>query len=168
MLTRRDTLLDERGTRRRVLSMREAAKPLGIKPTSLSRPGDHAKFKTEFIRNWLLPAAITIAVVAAYATIRGFFNWESLLFGSFAVLVGMSFSSLVVSLYSYIYIWKSAEHGRDALLASGLCPSCGYGIAGVRCEADGCTVCPECSAAWRMECGPDGRNAPGEAVTNGL
>lgn len=150
MLTRRDTLLDERGTRRRVLTMREAAKPLGIKPTSLSRPCDHADFRTEFLRTWLLPAAIAIPAFAVYALFRGFFDWEGLLFGSLAVLIGLSFSSLVVSLYSYIYVWKSAEHGRDALLASGLCPSCGYGIVGVRCEPDGCTVCPECDAAWRM------------------
>lgn len=138
--------------------MREAAKPLGIKPTSLSRLGDHAKFKAEFIRNWLIPAAIIIAGVAVYASIQGVFDWQALLFVSFAVLVAMSFSSLVVSLYSYIYVWKSAEHGRDALLASGLCPSCGYGIVGVRCEPDGCTVCPECGAAWRM-----GSQRPAEA-----
>lgn len=151
MLTRRDTLLDERGTRRRVLSMREAAKPLSLKPTSLCRPGDHASFRTEFIRNWLMPAAIIIAGVAVYAFIRGFSSWDGLLFGSIAVLVGMSFSSLVVSLSSYIYVWKSAEHGRDALLASRLCPSCGYGIVGVRPEPGGCTVCPECAAAWRVQ-----------------
>lgn len=158
MLARRDTLLDERGIRRRVLTMREAAKPLGIKPTSLSRPGDHANFRTEFIRNGLVPAAISISGAAVFASIRGFFDWQALLFVSFAVLVAMSFSSLVVSLYSYIYVWKSAQHGRDALLASGLCPSCGYGIVGVRPEPDGCTVCPECSAAWRT-----GSQRPAEA-----
>jgi hypothetical protein len=103
-----------------------------------------------------------------YALIRGLFDWQALLFGSLAVLVAMSFSSLVMSLWSYIYIWKSAQHGRDALLASGLCPSCGYGIVGVRSEPDGCTVCPECAAAWRMTDGHDGRDAPKGADSNGL
>jgi len=168
VLTRRNSVLDARGVRRGVLTMYRAAKPLGLKPTSLARPGDHADFRTEFLRTWLLPAAIGIPAVAVYALIRGFFDWEGLLFGSLAMLIGLFFNSLVMTLYSYAYTWKSAGHGRDALLASGLCPSCGYGIVGVRCEADGCTVCPECGAAWRMEHGPDGRDAPGEADSNEL
>lgn len=36
-----------------------------------------------------------------------------------------------------------------ALLAHGYCPSCGYRIDDFRPEPDGCTVCPECGAAWR-------------------
>jgi hypothetical protein len=37
-----------------------------------------------------------------------------------------------------------------APLAEGRCPGCGYELEGVPREADdGCTVCPECGAAWR-------------------
>jgi hypothetical protein len=36
-----------------------------------------------------------------------------------------------------------------ALLANGYCPACAYGIDTIRPEHDGCTVCPECGAAWR-------------------
>lgn len=36
-----------------------------------------------------------------------------------------------------------------ALLNNGYCPSCAYGIDTIRPEHDGCTVCPECGAAWR-------------------
>ncbi len=32
------------------------------------------------------------------------------------------------------------------------CASCGYDLTGLCAEADGCTVCPECSAAWRLNC----------------
>ena len=31
-----------------------------------------------------------------------------------------------------------------------LCPACHYDIAGCAAQADGCTVCPECGAAWRV------------------
>jgi hypothetical protein len=32
----------------------------------------------------------------------------------------------------------------------GECASCGYDLAGIRAELDGCTVCPECGAAWSL------------------
>ncbi len=30
------------------------------------------------------------------------------------------------------------------------CPACSYSLAGIAPEPDGCTVCPECGAAWRL------------------
>lgn len=30
------------------------------------------------------------------------------------------------------------------------CPCCGYHVAGIHAQADGCTECPECGAAWRL------------------
>ncbi len=40
--------------------------------------------------------------------------------------------------------WRSwiAEYRR--------CPICGYDLAGLGPEADGCLVCPECGSAWRI------------------
>ncbi|MEZ6243093.1 MAG: hypothetical protein R3B57_08625 [Phycisphaerales bacterium] len=32
-----------------------------------------------------------------------------------------------------------------------LCASCGYSLGGLTPEHDGCVVCPECRAAWRLE-----------------
>jgi uncharacterized Zn finger protein (UPF0148 family) len=40
---------------------------------------------------------------------------------------------------------------RITLLSEGCCASCAYDLAGIPPEADGCTVCPECDAAWRIE-----------------
>ena len=34
---------------------------------------------------------------------------------------------------------------------AGLCGSCGYELRGVVAEGDGCTVCPECGGAWKVE-----------------
>jgi len=39
---------------------------------------------------------------------------------------------------------------RDACLSQACCASCGYSLAGLSSESDGCTVCPECAAAWKM------------------
>lgn len=43
---------------------------------------------------------------------------------------------------------RAAEIARRAL-EHGVCPSCGYALAGIEAQADGCVQCPECGAAWR-------------------
>ena len=40
-------------------------------------------------------------------------------------------------------------HGR-LLVAIGRCPSCGYDLLNLPVADDGCSVCPECGAAWRV------------------
>lgn len=40
---------------------------------------------------------------------------------------------------------------RSSRLRRGLCPACVYGLQGVPTRADGLTICPECSAAWRID-----------------
>jgi len=36
------------------------------------------------------------------------------------------------------------------LPSQGICPACGHSLRGLAPEADGCVVCPECGAAWRL------------------
>lgn len=42
------------------------------------------------------------------------------------------------------------ERIATTYLWANLCGSCGYDLAAVEPEADGCRVCPECGAAWRI------------------
>jgi hypothetical protein len=61
--------------------------------------------------------------------------------------------------------WLIAPHfGRAAarrLVAAAACPACGFSLAGVPADAgDGCTVCPECGAAWRVAEGQVDGNRP--------
>ncbi len=37
-----------------------------------------------------------------------------------------------------------------ACVLTGICGSCGYALSGLLTGADGCAVCPECGAAWRL------------------
>lgn len=47
--------------------------------------------------------------------------------------------------------WRSRlTRSRAAILTHGFCPSCGYCLRGIPTEDDGCRVCPECAAAWRL------------------
>lgn len=43
---------------------------------------------------------------------------------------------------------SQAARRRDIVLAEGLCAACGYNLHGVRVEAGGHMLCPECGAAW--------------------
>lgn len=39
---------------------------------------------------------------------------------------------------------------RAALIEERTCPACLYDLHGIPQAEDGCTVCPECSGAWRL------------------
>lgn len=45
---------------------------------------------------------------------------------------------------------QTRERNAARLARIGLCLCCDYDLAGLPTEADGCTVCPECGAAWRL------------------
>ena len=59
-------------------------------------------------------------------------------------------------------VWFGQGHARArgrALVRLGRCAGCLYELEGLRAEGDGCCVCPECGAAWRLGSGDD-RNDP--------
>ncbi|MFN0010570.1 MAG: hypothetical protein ACKVS8_02885 [Phycisphaerales bacterium] len=43
-----------------------------------------------------------------------------------------------------------AQLAKAAMLVPPRCRACGYLLDGLTTEADGCRVCPECGAAWRV------------------
>ena len=61
----------------------------------------------------------------------------------------------VVLPLTVIYIYLHFKQFRPWLKryrqAAGRCRACDYDLARLEPEADGCTVCPECSAAWRLD-----------------
>jgi hypothetical protein len=44
------------------------------------------------------------------------------------------------------WCWAARHGARRAAI----CAACGYDLHGLTPEPDGCTVCPECGAAWRL------------------
>lgn len=75
----------------------------------------------------------------------------------FGLGVGLSMG-LLLGWWMRQSIWEgNPERVIAALLFVGHCPRCGYGLRACGIDADGCTVCPECGAAWRVgRRGPDG------------
>jgi len=52
--------------------------------------------------------------------------------------------------------WDRRERfgfARESFLKRGVCPSCSYPLNRCPSDTDGCTVCPECGAAWRLAVG---------------
>lgn len=45
---------------------------------------------------------------------------------------------------------NAVEQVLPAWLTHAHCAACGYGLASMPVEADGCSVCPECGAAWNL------------------
>jgi hypothetical protein len=43
------------------------------------------------------------------------------------------------------------RRGRRLMLRERRCVACDYDLRGLPPEPDGCTICPECGAAWRLE-----------------
>ncbi len=52
---------------------------------------------------------------------------------------------------------KNARRALAECLNRAVCASCGYSLASLARAEDGCTVCPECGAAWKL---PEQRNEP--------
>ena len=70
-------------------------------------------------------------------------------------------SGVVVLVYQLAsFLWgtgPSVEEFRHAMIVARRCPACAYSLEHVAPdESDGCAVCAECGAAWRL------RNATGE------
>jgi hypothetical protein len=62
-------------------------------------------------------------------------------------LIGTGLSGLV-AIVMVIARLSRPESARQA--GRSVCPICIYPLASIPVEADGCSVCPECGAAWRV------------------
>jgi hypothetical protein len=93
---------------------------------------------SEWVQPELVSVAIAIALPFAVWLVWPFNSW---VFLAMTVLIG-SFIMRPVNIV--LLRWRAG-----AIAAIGRCPSCGYELAQLPIEPDGCVVCPECGAAWR-------------------
>jgi DNA-directed RNA polymerase subunit RPC12/RpoP len=104
---------------------------------------------TQFV---LIPLAAVVVFACWWFVARGWPRWASL-----ASMSGVGIILLAVYFWLEIPWTGGAQRTRarratviEAFLNEGLCASCGYEIKTTSPEADGCVVCPECGAAWRL------------------
>ncbi|MDQ7013006.1 MAG: hypothetical protein Q9O74_03815 [Planctomycetota bacterium] len=95
----------------------------------------------------VLAAAMTLVVVRVW---RDPVSWtEQLLVLPFTALSWVWFLWWKACCRLTSRRWVSALR-----TATPVCPSCGYELTGVPKASDGCTLCPECGAAWKLGTSP--------------
>jgi hypothetical protein len=124
------------------------------------------------------PRDLAMRALYVSKTASRFWMWGVLILGLvvFAVLEGVGLPSLVAApvalmavLVPGVLLTRSSHHElqeqlRLTLVASGRCAQCGYRLIEVAPGQDGCTQCPECGAAWRLD--PSLRESVGEMFTS--
>ncbi|MCW5777645.1 MAG: hypothetical protein KIS87_14510 [Phycisphaeraceae bacterium] len=98
-----------------------------------------------------------VAVVLGLLLAFGFFSTQKS--RSEEILIGMALV-LLGHLFAWLAIVPRRLHRRHRADVSGVlasclrCPVCEGSLAGLLPDPDGCTPCPECGAAWRIDAGP--------------
>ncbi|MEM9374417.1 MAG: hypothetical protein AAGA55_12315 [Planctomycetota bacterium] len=140
---------DGRGEIRLVCPFSAAVAETGLPPEQIASSDRRATFwRSAFGAGVLFTIIMTLVLGTVVGLMHGSKVWGRLIPWMPVMFVGYG---APIGYIASRYGWRSAGAGRDALLDAGLCPHCAHGIAGIPPESDGCTVCPECAAAWRTE-----------------
>lgn len=162
-------ILDHRGRIVRRSSKHDVDRPSRTKTQSFwSWPAHWKRMSRSDIRQFGL---VVVPLVLGYAALMGFGKvahfaaiWllpqyfgqgnrttEELLI-RIALSVGfyLALSVIIwVSIHASFH-WLLIPEISRAMLRRGKCASCNYPLAGLDSAPDGCTVCPECGAAWKL------------------
>ena len=115
------------------------------------RPEQLASIRREIWRSGTPQRVVGVVILAivfgmpivVIAVNGGFSGW-----GSLVVII------LIVAIPITLLWWFSASTSGESVARvlgeHGVCGCCGHLLAGEAPEADGCTVCPACLAAWRV------------------
>ncbi|MEM9167145.1 MAG: cytochrome C oxidase subunit IV family protein [Planctomycetota bacterium] len=148
------TLPDARGEAR-VIAGPERLKSRGLKPKDLDLPAArldevdlrlnpslHKSFVISFFAALIL-TAVSRVVLHQFPQLSP--SW-SYAIGLVAFVVGARLQVRGDKRW-----WKDmAPRYRDMLILNRRCASCAFDLSNLLPQPDGCTVCPECNAAWRL------------------
>lgn len=153
---------DDRGTPIRV-PMPYAPAPdwlTGKTPASALKLRRQVLWATHIAQSWLVRACLF--ALAALMTVWFVLEWvrrgEDVL--SLALVV---FAWFLAAAWPAWVRFESRGWCRKAPLSLPICAVCAYELVDLAPEPDGCTVCPECGAAWRLDA-QSPNNAPGEGA----
>ena len=98
---------------------------------------------------WILALTAVILTILALTAVHGpqviAITMFSPVSSSIIVLVSLT-AVAVVSSYR-----DRAHHVTSRMIQAQRCPACAYPLTDIDPEADGCTPCPECGAAWKLD-----------------
>ncbi len=61
-----------------------------------------------------------------------------------------AFMVVWLGVFCYFHFWVFKPWAKRRKLATGRCRACDYDLSRLSPDPDGCTTCPECSAAWKL------------------
>lgn len=82
------------------------------------------------------------------------FSYRLLFLGAYGLIFPIILWIQYVLIRNRGYFTSDPRAVVPSLLERGLCAQCGYSLRDATEEPDGCTVCPECGAAWRLPTSP--------------
>lgn len=137
---------DDRGTRRRVVDVvriRNTAPLIQRGAVLLGFAG--------------IAAAYVVACASVFLTLRR----AGLALG-YVIPGVLGGSCLLAALLAWMVRRQLRLHAGffiDSCKDGGVCACCAYQLEGLPRDRDGCTICPECGAAWKMWPGPIDRRS---------
>jgi len=152
MILRRTKLTDARGHKRSFRTIKSILNQSKLTHDDLINSGaTHS-----------LPRAFVTAAQFWFVGIFGGLSYLELTTGrGYEYLVEMPVAGYIYALtvlyvvFMGIYIHRHKWGSKAKLIGSmtqlGYCPSCAYRVSDCEPEPDGCTVCPECGGAWRLD-----------------
>jgi hypothetical protein len=146
-----DRITDARGKRWKPCEIKKASKASGIDRFLLAPPTRRAgMFRIALVTGAEFGIAMGVFTMVQGWIITGKFDQLAVMLALIlAPASGLAFG-VPFGFFMSGYIWKSTDDAREALLEYDLCPHCAHGIGRIPPEPDGCTVCPECGAAWMI------------------
>ncbi len=101
----------------------------------------------------LLSTSLGMLVLGAMSAWMTHVQWQQAVFSYRLAFVLFAFAAafaLVGIASPFVLIARRRFLEIEIRRLPRLCPQCLYDLAGSPAEDDGCTVCPECGAAWRF------------------
>ncbi|GJM18983.1 MAG: hypothetical protein DHS20C14_11960 [Phycisphaeraceae bacterium] len=102
-----------------------------------------------------LMAVLIVACLVGYLVAQAIGLWLPRSVWSSHVLPAMLIAASGLGSVYGIWLPVVQRLTRPVHLAQERCIACGYRLQGLTREDDGCVVCPECGAAWRLDPNPD-------------
>lgn len=102
-----------------------------------------------FRKHWLAVICTAFFIYTTVSTMIG------PAFPTARTLIYVVLMALVIACLLWMLVTNNGPIGEkvvgDYLHKTRSCPGCGYDLASSLVQSDGCNVCPECGAAWRLD-----------------
>jgi hypothetical protein len=119
--------------------------------SALPRAAPKALFTLLHGHRHAAPSRILVRVIAGVPLAVAIFAWLGYRGTDLILPTIIGVAVMLADLLFWLALFQpSTQRTVNEFLNGELCPACGYSIRELAAEPDGCTVCPECGAAWRL------------------